>query len=226
MTEVPIYFDLVSPYAFLALQRLDSFAREHGVRFVPKPVVYGALLNQTGLVGPVEVAVKRRYTLGDIRRCAALLGLPLVGPPQHPFRSLEAMRAICLCPTDADALRLAVALARACWCDGADLTDIEVLRRAVQAQGLDAEDLESRLGQVATKQRLIAQTRTALEAGVFGVPTFELDGELFWGHDRLDHLAARLHGQIPAPEVELQVLIDRPAGVVRRAPDEPKPSAD
>ena len=109
-----------------------------------------------------------------------------------------------------------MALARACWSHGADLTDIGVIGEVMRSEGLDSQDLERRLGAAGTKRRLIDRTEEALQAGVFGVPTFEIDGELFWGHDRLEHLAARLHDRIPDPEIDLRELLDRPTGAVRR----------
>ena len=113
--SIDLYFDFVSPYSYLLLTQAAEFGQQHGITWRPQPVVYGALLNHTGLVGPVEVDVKRRYTFTDIRRSAALLGVPLVGPPAHPFRSLEALRTVSLFLGDPRCLDLSTALAQACW---------------------------------------------------------------------------------------------------------------
>jgi len=212
--SVPFYFDVVSPYSWLALMEAESFAARHAVRWELRPVVYAALLEAHGLVGPVETPAKRRYTMHDVVRAARRRGLRIVGPPAHPFRSLEALRLLESFRDDPRVLRLAVALADACWGDGRELTDPEVLRDVLAAVGLETADLEQRLSAEPVKQALRRATEAAIASGVFGVPTFLLDGELFWGHDRLDHLAARLAGE-PSPREDAERLLARPAGVVR-----------
>ncbi|HEY7471133.1 MAG TPA: 2-hydroxychromene-2-carboxylate isomerase [Gemmatimonadota bacterium] len=212
MTRIKVYFDFVSPYSYLALTQLAAFGARHGVAWEPMPVFYAALLDAHHLVGPAESRVKRHYTLNDILRAAALLGVPLVGPPTHPFRSLEALRVATLFGDDPRALDLDVALSSACWGEGRDLTDWEVLTGVVDRAGFDARDLEARASAPAVKAALRDRTTAAIEAGVFGVPTFDLDGERFWGHDRMEHLAARLDGRLPDLAERAAVLEGRPRG--------------
>jgi len=195
---VDLYVDFISPYAWLALMRAASFQERHGVRFEMRPVVYAALLDHHRLVGPGEVEGKRRYTFEDVARCALREGLRLAGPPAHPFRSLEALRVYFLYRSDPGAVALAAALADACWGEGRDLTDPEVLAHVVAGQGLDAGDLMERIADPAVKQGLRSLTEEAIAEGVFGVPTFVHAGELFWGHDRMEHLAERLAGSLPS----------------------------
>jgi 2-hydroxychromene-2-carboxylate isomerase len=210
--RVRVYFDFVSPYSYLALTQLGAFGARHGVAWEPLPVFYAALLDASHLVGPAESLVKRRYTLTDVLRAAELLGVPLAGPPAHPFRSLEALRVATLFGDDPRALELDVALATACWAEGRDLTDWETLASIVEHAGFDAADLEARASAPAVKAALRDRTASAIEAGVFGVPTFALDGELFWGHDRMEHLAARLEGRLPELAARATVLERRPRG--------------
>ena len=212
MTRVRVWFDFVSPYSYLALTRLGEFGVRHGVEWEPAPVFYAALLDANHLVGPAETRTKRRYTMTDVLRAAALAGVPLVGPPNHPFRSLEALRVATLFSDDPRALALDLALSSACWGEGRELTDWNVLAEVVERAGLDATDLEARASAPAVKAALRDRTSAAIEAGVFGVPTFGLDGELFWGHDRLEHLAARLEGRLPDLAARAAVLEARPRG--------------
>ena len=207
-----VWFDFVSPYSYLALTRLEEFGARHGVEWKPLPVFYAALLDANHLVGPAETRVKRRYTMTDVLRSAELLGVPLVGPPNHPFRSLEALRVATLFADDPRALALDLALSSACWGEGRELTDWGVLADVVERAGLDATDLEARASAPAVKAALRDRTTAAIEAGVFGVPTFGLDGELFWGHDRLEHLAARLEGRLPDLDARAAILEARPRG--------------
>lgn len=215
---VPVRFhlDYVSPYTYLALAASESFADEHEVAWEPRPVLYAGLLEATGLVGPAEELVKRAYTTRDIVRCADRLGVPLTGPPAHPFNSLPALRATCLFADDPRAMGLAVALASATWAQGRDLVDPTVVAEVVRDVGLDATDLAARLSDPAVKADLRRRTDRALELGVFGVPTFEWEGELFWGHDRMDHLADRIAGRLPSPDTRGAEIAARP-----RAADRP-----
>ena len=214
--DVLFHFDLVSPYSWLALMQAERFAATHGVRWIARPVVYAALLEATGLVGPVEVSAKRRYTFLDVARAASREGLRLTGPPAHPFRSIEALRTICLFADEPGAVRLSARLADAAWGQGRSLTDLAVLADVVAGAGLDARDLASRIAGEPIKARLRQNTDDALALGVFGVPTFVLDREPFWGHDRMEHLADRLAGRFPIDADLLERMLGRPQAVRRR----------
>ena len=222
LRQVRFYLDFVSPYTYLALARAHEFARANQVVWQLRPVVYGALLGATELVGPVEVPAKRRYTHRDILRSARLSAIPLVGPPEHPFRSLEALRTLCLFRHDQRALELAVGLAESCWGDGKPLTDLAVIEEVVAGLGLDATALGERISEEAVKRDLQDLTREALESGIFGVPTFEYEGDIFWGHDRLDHLATRLKGELADLGPELDEMERRPSGVTRKGTPDPR----
>ena len=213
---VPIYFDFISPYAWLALMRAEGFAEQHEIQWQMQPVVYAALLEANGLAGPAETAAKRNYAFRDAVRCAGAAGHRLTGPPEHPFRSLEALRAMWLFREEPAALRLAVALADACWGEGRPLTEPDVIDTVVRAVGLDASGLAERIVAPETKLGLRQATDDAIAAGVFGVPTFAVDDELFWGHDRMDQLARRLAGHGSPDEERVATLLARPRGVRRR----------
>lgn len=213
---VELYFDLISPYSWLALTEVEAFGLRHSVTWDVRPVVYAALLDAHGLVGPAEAEAKRRYTFHDVARRAARLGLRFEGPPAHPFRSLEALRLVTAHRGDGRALTLAVRLAASCWEEGADLTDPGVLARAAREAGLDDTALETRIATPEVKAALRATTDEALRAGVFGVPTFRVAGETFWGHDRMDDLAAFLEGRLPAVAAAAERMLARPRAVERR----------
>lgn len=217
-TPVPVtfYFDFISPYSWMAVMQAETFARRHGARWEFRPVVYAVLLNAHGLVGPAEVEAKRELAFRDTARCAAQLGLTLEGPPEHPFRSLEALRTVELFRDTQQAEALVVQLSDACWGRGRPLTDFDTIVEGVEAVGLDATDLARRIAAPEVKQALRAATEEAIERGVFGVPTFAHDGELFWGHDRMEHLALRLSGKLAPVEELVTRMLSRPSGVERR----------
>ena len=213
--SVTIYFDFISPYAYLGLTQTPAFFERNELEPVVRPVVYAALLDHHGLVGPAETAAKRRYTFNDVARAAHLLGVAMVGPPAHPFRSLEALRIVCAFHDQDDPLGLALALAHEAWGAGRDLADPEVRRSVVERRGLPSQDLEDRLKSDEVKGRLRRYTEEAIEAGVFGVPTFRWNDELFWGHDRMAHLEARLKGRVPAMTDRAESILARPRAVER-----------
>jgi 2-hydroxychromene-2-carboxylate isomerase len=216
MRDVQFHFDFVSPYSWLALMQAGGFAQEHEIRWDMRPVVYAKILDATGLVGPVEIPSKRHYTVNDIVRCARRLGLRIQGPPAHPFRSLEALRTVCLFRSEPAASELSVSLADAAWGKGRDLMDIGVLEEIVGQVGLDGRDLAGRISQPAVKQALRDLTSEAVEHGVFGVPTFIYEDELFWGQDRLPHLSDRLSGLLPRAGDTAEKILGRPRGADRR----------
>ena len=195
MVTVRCYADPVSPYAWLGLRDLGR-VEAAGARIVIRPVLFAGLLNAHGNIGPAEVPAKRRYLFRDVMREAARRGLPFAGPPGHPFNPLLALR-MCTALAD-DAARGALLMAFTCatWERGADLMDEATLTGLADEKGLDGAGLLAAAQTPAVKQALADATAQAVTHGVFGVPTFRVDGdsELFWGADRIDALLWRMQG--------------------------------
>lgn len=191
--SVTYYFDPVSPYAWLAaaaLPRIESA----GAQVVLQPVLFAGLLNAHGQKGPAEIAAKRAYTFRDVMRQAARQGLPFAGPPGHPFNPLLALRMCVALADQAQRRRFALALMAACWERGDDISDVATMLRLARECDLDGALLAEAAQQAEIKQRLAADTEQAIAAGVFGVPTFLYEDELFWGADRIEALLWRLQG--------------------------------
>lgn len=219
MTPVTFWFDFISPYSWLAFDRAEEFAAEHGVTWELRPVVFGAILDATGLVGPGEVLAKRDGALRDVAIQAADRGLEFVGPPAHPYRSLEALRAACLWQDQPEMFAVCRALFAAAWERGVDLTDPTALAGALTDAGFGRSDLDAALRAPEIKALLRTNTETAIARGVYGVPTFDADGELFWGQDRMSHVARKLAGTLPEPNAGLRAMLGRPiASGRKRAP--------
>jgi 2-hydroxychromene-2-carboxylate isomerase len=211
---VEFYFDVISPYSWLAARQIDR-VEAAGIRVDFRPVLFARLLAAHGSKGPAELPAKRAYTMRDVLRIADRLGIPCIGPPTHPFNPLRALR-MCTALDDDDARRrLAVALLDAAWAQGLDVTDDAVLRDVARACGLDGRALLQRAGEADVKQRLADATESAIAAGIFGVPTWRVDGELFWGEDRIDALLWRLQGHC-IDEATLATVLARPASAVRK----------
>jgi 2-hydroxychromene-2-carboxylate isomerase len=192
-TVVEFWFDPISPYAWLAARSLTRLEAA-GLRLRFMPVLFAGLLKAHGNIGPAELPAKRNYTFRDVMREAARRGLPFAGPPGHPFNPLAALR-MCTALDDEDARRrLALALMSGCWEGGEDISDAGVLARLADDAGFDGAALLERALTPAVKQALAAATDAAIAEGIFGVPTFRVDGELFWGGDRIETLMWRLDG--------------------------------
>lgn len=211
-TIVEMFLDPVSPYAWLAMERVDEIVRAGG-RIACRPVLFAALLNANATRGPAEVPAKRAYLFRDVMRQAKRMNLPFRGPPSHPFNPLAALRVMHAVEDEAQRLLVARRLLAAAWRDGLDISDLENLR-AVLADGFDADALCAASTSPEIKARLRSATQAAVDAGVFGVPTFRVGNELFWGSDRVDTVIWTLGGGAVDDDVYREVLA-RPASARR-----------
>ena len=183
---IEFYFDFSSPYGYLASTRIDAIAARHGRDVTWRPFVLGAAFKVTGQKPLVEQPLRGGYAKRDFARSARLLGVPLKLPEPFPFFGLAASRA-CYWVEDAARVRaLAKAIYHAAFGEGRDVTPVASV--AEIARGLGIEGVERGVEEPETKARLREATDEALARGVFGSPFFIVDGEPFWGHDRLEHV--------------------------------------
>lgn len=215
MQQLLFFFDVVSPYAWLGWHELNARRSELGVEVEAVPTLFGVLLDARGGVGPAEIPEKRAHTFRDVQRCAKLAGLQLAAPPAHPFNPLQAQR-LCAAVNDPEArFRLAGALLDAAWSEGRDVESPATLGDVLSSLRMDVALLAA-IATPAVKERLRAQVERALALGVFGVPSFVLGTELFWGHDRLPHVASFLRGELALDEELHARILARPRATERR----------
>jgi 2-hydroxychromene-2-carboxylate isomerase len=216
MKVVEFYFDFVSPYAWLAAHQLGSVRDSTGVKFRFVPVLFAGLLDRHANIGPAEIPAKRRYTFADAQRWAAHLGLEFRSPPAHPFNPLKALRVASAVAGDEQREALSLRLLDATWSEGQDITVDVVVRQIVDGMGLDGKALLATAQSEEIKQRLRQQTDAAVAAGVFGVPSFVVDDEIFWGNDRLPLLQAHLQGGLTTDKTKIEEILARPRAADRR----------
>jgi 2-hydroxychromene-2-carboxylate isomerase len=217
MRTIRFHFDYLSPYAYLAWKRLPALAARHDCAIEPVPTLLAALLAHGGQKGPAEIPAKRLWVMKDTLRTARSLGLPLSPPPSHPFNPLLALRVTAAVDDLGERARLVDALYDHTW-GGAGLgVDNEPgVRAALARAGLVAAPLLERAATAELKQRLRRHGEEAIAAGVFGVPTMIVDGELFWGYDSFAHLERYLRGEDPISAEDLRRWRDLPASAQRR----------
>ncbi len=170
------YFDFVSPYAYLQLEAFDRLPDDLEVTM--RPVLFAGLLGHWEHKGPAEIPAKRRQTYRHCHWLADKRGIPFKTPPRHPFNPLAVLRLAMALEGEPAVVR---AIFRHIWADGHDGQDPESL--AALAEALGVADMAARIGDPAVKDRLRRNTDEAIARGVFGVPTFVIDDELFWGQD-------------------------------------------
>lgn len=217
MGPIHLYFDFLSPYAYIAACELPKLAARFGRVIEPRPVLLAALLSANGQKGPAEIPNKRIYVFKDVVRTAHALGLPLAPPASHPFNPLVALRAASMpmpLPTRA---RFIDGLWRACWGgERRDISDRNVVAAVARDSGLDGDAVLAFADSDGGKSAVRAQTDQALARGAFGVPSIDVDGELFWGYDAFAHIERRLEGKDPLLAADVAQWRDLPASAQRK----------
>jgi len=183
---IDFYFDFSSPYGYLASTRIDAIAARHGRNVSWRPFVLGAAFKVTGQQPLVEQPLRGEYAKRDFARSARLLGVPLKLPEPFPFFGLAASRACYWVADAARARALAKAIYHAAFGEGRDVTPVASVAEIARKLGI--EGVEQGVEKPETKAKLREATDEALSRGVFGSPFFIVDGEPFWGHDRLEHV--------------------------------------
>lgn len=186
MTQRPIfYYDIASAYAYLASGRIGELLPEAEWQ----PVLNAGLLKASGRTswafGP-ELA----DGIAEVERRAAEYGLPPVRWPTETALQLATQRAAVVAKRAGREVEFSLAAFHAMWVDGRDLRDRAVLVELASASGLDGGELTEAIEHQDVKDELRAATDAAFERGVVGVPSVAIDGEVFWGDDRLDEAVA------------------------------------
>lgn len=214
MTPVTFWFDVISPYAWLAFERLPQALEGCSYAVEYRPLLLAGVLQAWGQKGPAEIAPKRAWTYRQVAWLAHAQGTTLQLPRPHPFNPLALQRlALAAAPAGGTPNRRVVELLfRHVWCrGGADPNEpaaLAALSAAVAPQRDPSGD--------EVKAELRGRTDAAVAQGVFGVPSFECGGRLFWGHDALPMLRAALLGDTWFSGPEWDAAARQPDGVQRR----------
>ncbi|HRN76547.1 2-hydroxychromene-2-carboxylate isomerase [Ottowia sp.] len=214
MKRIDCYLDFISPYAYLAFEQLPRALEGLGYEVTYRPVLFAGLLKQHGQLGPAEIAPKRDWTYRQVLWLAQQHGIAMQLPAAHPFNPLGLLRLAWACARQGAPSRyVCETIFHHVWRSGAGADDAARMAALSQvlAPARDPAGDEAR-------QALRDATDAALRAGVFGVPSFVVDGRLFWGFDALPMLRAQLAGDAVLDKI-WQAADRVSPGIRRRAPD-------
>jgi len=184
------YFDFTSPYSYLASEKIDALADKYGRKVQWRPILLGGVFKALGTVSLVKQPGQAAYSVKDFARSARFLGVPYAHPATFPILTVAPSRAwYWLHQQDcALARRFAHEVFRAYFAAGRDIADTAVVLELAQKVGAGGTALAAGMQAPEIKERLRSETDAAIAAGVFGAPWIVVDGEPFWGADRLPQI--------------------------------------
>ncbi|SBT03484.1 DSBA oxidoreductase [Candidatus Propionivibrio aalborgensis] len=184
------YFDFSSPYGYLASEKIDALAQRFGRQVKWRPILLGVVFRETGAVPLTEAPLKGEYSLRDFARSARYLGVPYTHPARFPLATQHAARTYYWLHEKDCAMARAFAHAtfRSFYIEGCDISDLTVVLDLACRQGADYNALSEALAGPSVKERLKGECEAAIRKGVFGSPYIIVDGEPFFGVDRLPQI--------------------------------------
>ena len=188
--QIEFYFDIVSPYSYIASMLIEDVARQGNAKVIWKPFLLGGVFNAVGTTDPPGLnPTKKPYLLKDLQRLSRHLKIQIKMPADFPVRTVLAMRT--LCGFNADEIpQAAHTLYKAYWVNNQDIADPDVVGSLVGRESVERAGIQE------IKDSLFKSTAEAVQRGAFGAPTFFVKDEMFFGHDRLHLLELHLSGQI------------------------------
>ncbi|SKA68313.1 2-hydroxychromene-2-carboxylate isomerase [Thiothrix eikelboomii] len=181
------YFDFYSPYGYLAHYKIDDIAERYGYQAQWHAILLGPAFKAVGSKPLLDIPMMGAYSAHDFARTARLDGVPFVMPATFPGATLAAGRAFYWLQDQDPALakRFAKAVFKAAFAEGQDLLQVANIKAIASAEGIDAQALEAAIQTEAVKERFKTAVQASLAKGVFGSPFVMVEGEHFWGNDRI-----------------------------------------
>ena len=197
---IEYYYALASPWSYLGNERLIRIAAEHGARIDPVIIDYDPVFKATGTVPlPERPRVRKAYRLVELARWSRFRGVPLNPEPrfyrgetEEPDERQAALMVTAAKEAGLDSLALAHAISRALWAEERFPFRPDELLAIAKEEGFDGPALLGAAGRPETARAYEEATRRAIRRDVFGMPFYRLDGEPFWGQDRLEFLERAL----------------------------------
>ncbi len=213
MKQAEWFFDFISPYSYLQLEQWSRLPHDLVVRC--RPVLLAGLLDHWGQKGPAEVAPKRRFIYRHLQWTAVHKRIPFRFPAAHPFNPIKLLRLAVALNNDPEAIR---EIFRFVWRDGHLPTETRAWNQLLKR--LETVDAEAKLQSPDVKQQLRDNGNRAIQLGVFGVPTFVVDRQLFWGMDSLEFFLDYLENPELLLDPEIRRIDELPVSAARRRADQ------
>ena len=191
---IDFYFDFSSPYGYLAAEKINALAAQHGRSVNWRPILMGAVFKLNGQQPLTAIPMKGSYAKRDMLRSARFMGVKFNLPSRFPIGGVAPTRAFYWLKekNPQQAQQLALACYRAFFVDDKDISKAEVVAEVARAMGINAGEALDAMNSDAVKEATRKAVDAVIAAGVFGSPYIVVDGEPFWGADRLDQVAAWL----------------------------------
>ena len=186
--QIEFFYDYLSPFSYLADTQLPAISGRTGAEIVYRPAFLGSIMKATGNGGPLVIQGKGNYNVVEFQRWAKRYGLPATFSPHFPFNTIRVLRGAIAAQTHGRFREFHSAAFRAIWEQGQDLSKADALGLLLDEAGIDPALIDGDN----IKHQLRANADEAVSRGAFGAPTFFVNGEMFWGNDRLEFVEEAL----------------------------------
>lgn len=190
--KVEFFFDVGSPASYLAWTQLESMAQRTNAKIIWRPMLLGAVFQATGNASPASVPAKGPYMLKDLQRFSNIYGVPFNFNPFFPLNTMHLMRGATAYLEEPEFQTYLAAIFNALWSEQLNMESPEVVAEVLTKAGIDVTDFMARISETEVKERLKDTTEEAVARGVFGAPSFFVNGEMFFGQDRLSFVETAL----------------------------------
>jgi len=184
--SIDFYFDIISPYAYLAYKQLSSLENLKKIKFNYKPILLGGLHKLAGITAPAFNEFKMKNMKNDCNLIASKKNIKFQWNDKFPINTLKIMRGYLSVNEEKKDIYLETFF-NAYWRDNTNLEDIEEIKNLLRKIDIDINKFFDDLENIEIKEKLKKITNSAFEKEVFGAPTFIVNDKLFWGQDRLDY---------------------------------------
>ncbi|WP_298870213.1 2-hydroxychromene-2-carboxylate isomerase [uncultured Psychrobacter sp.] len=190
--KVEFFFDVGSPASYLAWTQLESIAQRTNAKIIWRPMLLGAVFQATGNASPAAVPAKGAYMLKDLQHFSNIYGVPFNFNPFFPLNTMHLMRGATAYLEEPEFQTYLAAIFNALWSEQLNMESPEVVAEVLTKAGIDVTDFMARISETEVKERLKDTTEEAVARGVFGAPSFFVNGEMFFGQDRLSFVEIAL----------------------------------
>lgn len=204
--KVTFFFDFLSPYSYVAWTRIRN---DDSLNLEFYPVALAGIISYYETKGPGQIEPKRNYLMKDLLRYTQMHNIPFVTPPALPFNSLYALRLALKSVSGENQNKIVDLFFRAVWEYGLDIGNSDTVYDLLLKENFPANDMMEKISSKEIRQELKKNSVFAISKGVFGVPTFFYNQEMFWGNDSLDFLKMAVAEKDPLDQKKYQDFINK-----------------